>query len=106
MSGSMRRLSEELDHEIDYVAYPNGKFDLRVAHFARAVGYKMAFTEEQAPAELSPNIYQVARYVHTKYQQAWVDAYGLKALGRMPVKKKPDKYDTRRDTAGFGMKRL
>jgi peptidoglycan/xylan/chitin deacetylase (PgdA/CDA1 family) len=73
LRGSKDLLEERLGHPVPYLAYPNGKFNSRVATFAAAAGYTMAFTEEQRPAELSPSIFEVARYVHTRYQQAWGD---------------------------------
>ena len=57
-----------------YLAYPNGKYDMRVARLARAAGYAMAFTEVTKPAETRPDLWRVPRYVHTKYRQAWRDA--------------------------------
>jgi len=76
MMGSKQALEIQLGHPVAFIAYPNGKFDARVAKAAGAAGYKMAFTERLNPAEKSPSIYMVARYVHTKYRQAWGDAYG------------------------------
>ncbi|MEZ0326080.1 MAG: polysaccharide deacetylase family protein [Fimbriimonas sp.] len=74
IAGSKEALEQRLGHPVPFIAYPNGKFDLRVAQFARRAGYLMAFTEEQTPAEVSPSIFEVARYVHTKYREAWKDA--------------------------------
>jgi peptidoglycan/xylan/chitin deacetylase (PgdA/CDA1 family) len=76
--GSRRALSKHLGHTIPYLAYPNGSYDRRVARAARDAGYLMAFTEVLNPAERSPSIFMVARYVHTKYRRAWADAYGRK----------------------------
>jgi peptidoglycan/xylan/chitin deacetylase (PgdA/CDA1 family) len=75
MSGSKRALERQLGHPVPFLAYPNGKFDLRVARAAQKAGYAMAFTEQLMPSESSPNLFMVARYVHTKYRQAWHDAY-------------------------------
>lgn len=74
MGGSKRVLEHKLGHSVRYLAYPNGKFDLRVAKAAQAAGYAMAFTERLTPAERSPNRFMVSRYVHTKYRLAWSDA--------------------------------
>jgi len=71
MAGSKRILEQQLGHPIHFLAYPNGKFDNRVAHSALKAGYSMAFTERLSPCELSPNLFMVARYVHTKYREAW-----------------------------------
>ncbi|MGV3618378.1 MAG: polysaccharide deacetylase family protein [Fimbriimonas sp.] len=74
MVGSKQALERRLGHEVPYIAYPNGKFDARVARAARAAGYRVGFTEAQRPAERAPNLLMVPRYVHTKYRQAWADA--------------------------------
>jgi peptidoglycan/xylan/chitin deacetylase (PgdA/CDA1 family) len=76
MIDSKRVLERELGRRVTYVAYPNGKYDRRVAGAARAAGYAMGFTEVQQPAEKSPSIWMVNRYVHTKYRQAWADGGG------------------------------
>lgn len=76
MAGSKRALEAHLGHPVRFLAYPNGKFDSRVARAAASAGYEMAFTEQLMPAERSPSIFKVARYVHTKYRRAWSDAYG------------------------------
>jgi peptidoglycan/xylan/chitin deacetylase (PgdA/CDA1 family) len=57
-----------------YVAYPNGKFDYRVARAARDAGYKMGFTEECRIAESGTNLWSVPRYVHTRLEDAIKDA--------------------------------
>lgn len=75
MRESKATLERRLGHPIPFLAYPNGKYDARVAEAARRAGYLMAFTEVLAPAERSPNIFMVSRYVHTKYRRAWAEAY-------------------------------
>jgi peptidoglycan/xylan/chitin deacetylase (PgdA/CDA1 family) len=54
-----------------FLAYPNGKFDKRVARQAQLAGYDLAFTEACLPAERAPSQWEVPRYVHTKYREAW-----------------------------------
>ncbi len=56
-----------------FLAYPNGKFDDRVAQTAQQAGYLMAFTEECCPAELAPTLFKVPRYVHTRLEDAIKD---------------------------------
>lgn len=70
MTRSRARLEQELGHEVRWLAYPNGKYDGRCAAAARTAGYVMAFTESQVPAEASPSILMVSRYVHTKVREA------------------------------------
>ncbi len=74
MAGSKRVLEQKLGHSVLYLAYPNGKFDDRVAHAAQKAGYAMAFTERLTSSERSPNLFMISRYVHTKYKQAWREA--------------------------------
>lgn len=74
MVGSKRVLEQRLGHPVRYIAYPNGKYDARVARAAMNAGYKMGFTESQKPAERAANLYMVPRYVHTKYRTAWQEA--------------------------------
>ena len=71
---SKKKLEEELGHPVPFLAYPNGKFDLRVARAAELAHYSMAFTEQLMPSEASPNRFMVSRYVHTKFKMAWRDA--------------------------------
>ncbi len=70
LDDSKRELERMLRHPINYLAYPNGKFNSRSTQLARAAGYTMAFSEVTKPAELSPSLFAVNRYVHTKYRQA------------------------------------
>lgn len=76
MVDSKHALETHLGHPIRFVAYPNGKFDARGERAAQAAGYAMAFSEVTQPANLSPTLFAVNRYVHTKWQAA------LKRLGR------------------------
>lgn len=71
MVQSKTDLENRLGHPIPYLAYPNGKFDRRSESAAKAAGYRMAFSEDCMPAERSPTIFAVARYVHTKMREAW-----------------------------------
>jgi peptidoglycan/xylan/chitin deacetylase (PgdA/CDA1 family) len=72
--GSARAIETHLMTLTHYLAYPNGKFDGRVAIAAKRAGYAMALTEAQQPAESAASIYKVPRYVHTKLPQAMRDA--------------------------------
>ena len=74
LAGSKHILEQKLGHPVPYLAYPNGKFDTRIARAAQTAGYSMAFTERLTSCEKSPNLFMISRYVHTKYQQAWRDA--------------------------------
>ncbi|RYG42854.1 polysaccharide deacetylase family protein, partial [bacterium] len=70
---SKRVLEEKLGGKIDFLAYPNGKFDKTTAELARIEGYTMSFTIANGLAEESPGILEVNRYVHTRLEKAWED---------------------------------
>jgi peptidoglycan/xylan/chitin deacetylase (PgdA/CDA1 family) len=72
-SGSKQALTAHLKNSARYIAYPNGKYDARIARLAKAAGYEMGFTEAQIPAESSPGLFMLARYVHTKLSKAMSD---------------------------------
>lgn len=76
MTEPKRVLEANLGRPIQFVAYPNGKYDARVARAAKAAGYRMAFTEELAPAETASSKFLVPRYVHTKWKRALSDVGG------------------------------
>jgi hypothetical protein len=73
MTRSKALLEEKLGHPVPYFAYPNGKGDQDTFDAARRAGYTMAFTIANGPAEQSPGILAVNRYVHTRLEQAWKD---------------------------------
>jgi len=76
MTESKKSLEAHLGHRIEFVAYPNGKFDARCEQAVKAAGYTMAFSEVTEPCEQSPNRWAVNRYVHTKWRKAWRECYG------------------------------
>jgi peptidoglycan/xylan/chitin deacetylase (PgdA/CDA1 family) len=76
MVNSKRSLESHLGHPIHFLAYPNGKFNERCEQAAKSAGYWMACSEVTKPANQSPSIFAVNRYVHTKWQAA------LSRLGR------------------------
>jgi len=74
LSKSKAELEAELGTKIDFIAYPDGKNDQAVQDLTKALGHKMAFTIVNGPAEESPNIFAVNRYVHTRFEKAIEDA--------------------------------
>jgi len=68
---SAEDIRQNLGERPRFLAYPNGKFDKRVARQAKLAGYELAFTEASQPAERAPSRWEVPRYVHTKYREAW-----------------------------------
>ena len=73
LTESKATLEKELGKPIPYFAYPDGKNDKVVQANARAAGYTMAFTMVNTPAEESPNIMCVGRYIQTRIEKAWSD---------------------------------
>lgn len=76
MAMSRDSLRVHLGRPVSFLAYPNGKYDVRVERAAKKANYVLAFTEDQQPAETTHDLFAVPRYVHTKYQKAWADCYG------------------------------
>ena len=71
---SKATLEAKLGHPVDFLAYPNGSNSKETQLLAREAGYKMAFTIVNTPAEESPSIMAVGRYVHTRLDKAIEDA--------------------------------
>jgi peptidoglycan/xylan/chitin deacetylase (PgdA/CDA1 family) len=63
-------LERHLGHPVRDLAYPNGKFNATCERAARATGYRMAFSEVTEPADQSKTLFEVNRYVSTKWQAA------------------------------------
>lgn len=76
LEDSKKLLERQLGHSINSIAYPNGKFDARVANAAKKANYLIGFTETLAPAQRRTDMWRVPRYVHTKYQRAWKECFG------------------------------
>ncbi len=72
-AGSKRAIERRIG-PCRYLAYPNGKYDVRVARFAREARYALAFTEVTRPLGAAPDAWRLPRYVHTRYRAAWSDA--------------------------------
>lgn len=76
-------LERELGRAVPYFAYPNGKGDETTFEAARAAGYTMAFTIANGPAEESPSVLSVHRYIHTRLEKAWAQCQS--ALANAPA---------------------
>lgn len=70
ISQSKSELETQLGKTMDYFAYPNGMNDENTQALVRAAGHKLAFSIHNGPAEESPNIVCVNRYVHTRFEKA------------------------------------
>ncbi|MFZ4508660.1 MAG: polysaccharide deacetylase family protein [Fimbriimonas sp.] len=86
MVDSKQALDAQLSQNTLFVAYPNGKYDQRSAAEAKRAGYQMAFTENQKVAQTAPNLFEVPRYVHTKFRNAWRDlTKDVRSISRTPI---------------------
>ncbi len=66
-------LEKQLGKPMNYLCYPDGKNDKMVQGNASAAGYTMAFSMDNQPAEESPTIMCVGRYIQSKLETAWDD---------------------------------
>jgi poly-beta-1,6-N-acetyl-D-glucosamine N-deacetylase len=82
LAESKATLESELGIPIDFLSYPEGKHNDVTVNLSRELGYKMAVTITNTPAELSPGILRVGRYIHTRLEKALEDAE--KALASAP----------------------
>lgn len=73
LTESKALLEAELGHPVPYFAYPNGTGDKVTFEAAQNAGYTMAFTIVNGPAEESPDIMTVNRYIHTRLKTAFAD---------------------------------
>lgn len=73
---SKKDLETNLGVTVDFLAYPNGSNSEDTQLLTRQAGYKMSYTIINTPAEESPNILAVGRYIHTRYQEALRDRDG------------------------------
>ena len=71
---SKNELETNLEVKVNYLAYPNGSNGEDTQILAQEAGYKMAFTIVNTPAEESPNIFAVGRYIHTRLTKSIFDA--------------------------------
>ena len=73
LTESKALLEQQLGHPVPYFAYPNGTGDQVTFDAAKQAGYTMAFTIVNGPAEESPGILTVQRYIHTRFEKAFSD---------------------------------
>jgi len=74
LSGSKSELEDHLGHPIPYFCYPDGKGDTATFDAVKGAGYTMAFTMDNGPAEESPGILRINRYIQTRMEKAWTDS--------------------------------
>lgn len=89
LEDSKADLEKHLGIKIEFLAYPDGKNDKGVQLLSKASGYKLAFTVANGPAEESPNIFAINRYVHTRLEKAWDDCDHSRRGGALGVVIRP-----------------
>ncbi|MCM0649532.1 polysaccharide deacetylase family protein [Clostridium swellfunianum] len=68
LRGSKQALEKILGRNIDYIAYPYGKYNNDTLKLVEQLGYKMAFSTEKGLAHKSNGIYKLHRiYISEKY---------------------------------------
>ena len=80
LRGSKAVLEQHLGHAVNFQSYANGKGDATTFERARLAGYTLGFLEFWEPAEQSPDIMQLGRYIHIQMPRGWNEAYGPDAL--------------------------
>ncbi len=73
LGDSKKDLEQHLSRQIDYFAYPDGKNNPEDQAAAKAAGYTMSFSIANGPAEESPNIECVNRYIQTRLDRAFTE---------------------------------
>ena len=66
---SKKKAEEELGHEVGYMAYPTGTYNLHIAEMVKEAGYKAAFTIKYGNVDEASNIYAIERVpiFHTEH---------------------------------------
>jgi peptidoglycan/xylan/chitin deacetylase (PgdA/CDA1 family) len=65
---SKKKIEKELGHEIHFMAYPTGTYNLHIASLVKDAGYQAAFTIKYGNVDKNSNIYALERVpvFHTK----------------------------------------
>ncbi len=58
---SKKKAEAELGHEVGYIAYPTGTYNLHIAEMVKEAGYKGAFTIKYGNVDEATNIYAIER---------------------------------------------
>ncbi len=58
---SKKKAENELGHEVSYVAYPTGTYNLHIAQMVKEAGYKAAFTIKYGNVDKASNIFALER---------------------------------------------
>ena len=71
LTESKSLLEEQLGHPVPFLAYPVGSADSKTIELTKSLGYTMAFTMKNGPAEESPGVLEIQRTIQTKYKDAF-----------------------------------
>lgn len=71
LTESKSLLEEQLGHPVPFLAYPVGSADSKTIELTKSLGYTMAFTMKNGPAEESPGVLEIQRTIQTKYRDAF-----------------------------------
>ena len=71
LTESKSLLEEQLGHPVPFLAYPVGSADSKTIELTKSLGYTMAFTMKNGPAEESPGVLEIQRTIQTKYKEAF-----------------------------------
>lgn len=58
---SKKKAEMELGHEVGYIAYPTGTYNLHIAEMVKEAGYKGAFTIKYGNVDKATNVYAIER---------------------------------------------
>ncbi|MBB6051280.1 polysaccharide deacetylase family protein [Armatimonas rosea] len=103
LADAKQLLEAQLGHPVTQIAYPEGRGDAQTFALAQQIGYTLGFTVENGPAEQSPSILAVNRYIHTRLQKAWEECQRItveapaavfeRDLAETPVRLETGTYD-------------
>jgi peptidoglycan/xylan/chitin deacetylase (PgdA/CDA1 family) len=74
LTESKSLLEEQLGHPVPFLAYPVGSADSKTIELTKSLGYTMAFTMKNGPAEESPGVLEIQRTIQTKYRGAFEES--------------------------------
>ena len=67
---SKKKAEAELGHEVNYIAYPTGTYNLHIAQMVKEAGYKAAFTIKYGNVDKASNIYGAGAYIPHRGNQS------------------------------------
>jgi peptidoglycan/xylan/chitin deacetylase (PgdA/CDA1 family) len=96
MTDSKAALEEHIGKPVVYFAYPDGRNNEQCQAAAQEAGYMMSFSIQNGPAEESPNMECINRYIQTRLDKAMDDCeraqLGVVGVYSGPIKTGPVAY--------------